>query len=88
MEAAQGAGYGRSRIYAPGERGQGPADHVIRGRRSHLGREAPGVRQSAELRPELEVVFRKVLADKGLPASAPEFLEAFTAHMRKGNTRA
>ena len=35
-----------------------------------------------------EAVFRKVLADKVLPVSALESLDAFTAHMRKGKTQA
>ena len=35
-----------------------------------------------------EAVFRKVLADKMLPESALESVEAFTAHMRKGETQA
>ena len=35
-----------------------------------------------------EAVFRKVLADKVLPVSALESLDAFTAHMRKGETQA
>ncbi len=35
-----------------------------------------------------EAVFRKVLADKKLPPSALESLEAFTAHMRKPETQA